>query len=200
MEKRIRYNAARNLSLLYVLYSIIGSFNYKIIGSLFLLIVFPYILFKMNQLIIAQYNVNLKITFNVVIAILICSVAFPLISPILFHFGLNTIYIVYTLIFARGISLIILGGCLLKRVMIFSKALIVTIVLLTIFGVYTTFGGVMMTPLRYIYFPKITSLISIDVIQNSQAMIFFLIFGSLFFVFNQVVREKYENEEVERIE
>lgn len=191
MEKVISFKFAKIVSIIYALYSIIGSFGYNFIGTLLLLVIFPYTLSKLKQLLFIKYGVNLKILFNIVILIFVCSVIIPIIIPIL--------YIVYILLFARGVCVIILSLYLIKGLKSYTKPLIITIFSLIVYGFHTIFLGILSSPLRFTLFPQIT-VSDFKIFQNLLSLTILLLFGSLFFVFNGTTHEKDENNAIDNIE
>ncbi len=207
MRKESNFYAAKYLTLFYLIYIVGSIFTDNILLSILLqILVFPFILNKLKLLINEKYNFNsVKIFFNIAIIFLIISTIAPFIgmsfinskvdpatvrdsidikninnSPIANPIILFTMMITESLLVARGLAFLLLGLWLLKKYKQFNIMVKVAVISLLIFGLHTVFIGIIP------FYPPIILVIKytgISILKYMLPVIQFVLFGSLFFVF-----------------
>ncbi len=205
MGKERKYNIGRNLSLLYAVYALLSLFfNVSVLGTLFLIIIFPLILVYLNKLLNKEYLYFHKRIFIITIIIMIFSSLAPIVgtavlSTIVDLSALSSlpsgnmpnqnIVVAFAnstsiLLLARGIALLTLSILLINKFRRFRISLKVASLCLGILGIHTI--AVSMIGL----FPKLLIILShkasmaiISILKYSMPIIFFILFCSLFWEF-----------------
>jgi hypothetical protein len=193
MNKKLNYNTAGVLSIIYAISPILSLF----IGSsgaiqIFLMVIFPYILMRFRDFIIYKFDYKkVSIFFNIEISLIILNLVLMTLGITIIdifdvnhRYGNSFILFLSFLLTLRGIAFVLIGIVLMRKYQEFDAVLKIVAICLVLFGFQTILASLIgIWPRLLMILPKAYSMVFLNCLKGSLLIFQIIMFGLIGYSF-----------------